>query len=104
MDVNDVITYAAADSSAGTQHRLLNFLAISILCLAKQSERCLDAIDCAYSEINPVTVIFCQFGVLIKAWGRNVNIEYNKRILICIPCGIIGHMFINYLLINQLLN
>ena len=40
-----------------------------------------DAIDCVYSERNHVAVILCKFVLLIKAWGRNVNIEYNKRIL-----------------------
>ena len=50
----------------------------------------LDAIDCEYSERNHVTVILCKFVVLIKACGRNVNIEHNKRILIVIPFGILG--------------
>ena len=42
----------------------------------------MDAIDCEYSERNHVTVILCKFVVLIKACGRNVNIEHNKRNII----------------------
>ena len=60
----------------------------------------LEAIDCEYSERNHVTVILCKFVVLIKACGRNVNIEHNKRILIVIPFGILG--LISFLLINNL--
>ena len=42
----------------------------------------LDAIDCAYSERDHVTVILCKFVVLIKAGSRNVNIEHKKQIFV----------------------
>ena len=54
-----------------------------------------DAIDCVYSERNHVTVILYKFVVLIKACGWNINIEHKKRILIFIPCGILGWISIN---------